>query len=330
MAAADPAAPGHRRPAAGGELVGAETAYIYLSDRVAALSVREALTELAESGEPVGSAIAMSVVEVEPAYVAGEETAVVRWINGGPALPTDKPPRPFEAGVDGRPTLVSNVETLANLVFADELGPRASLAGDREATAPRDTILLTLSGAGRDPALHEIEFGTTLRSVLAEAGGHTGPIEGALMGGYFAGLIGARVLDLPLAYQPLRAEGSGLGCAAIWLIGADECPVRLASDVMHYFEHNNARQCGPCLRGTGAMSATLDRLATARIPAADDLDRLSGWSVSLLGRGACAYLDGAAALPATLLREFPDHVRNPPRAVRAGRTVAATGCNDCG
>jgi NADH:ubiquinone oxidoreductase subunit F (NADH-binding) len=289
-------------------LVGAETAYIYLSDPVAALSVREALTELAESGEPVGSAIAMSVVEVEPAYVAGEETAVVRWINGGPALPTDKPPRPFEAGVDGRPTLVSNVETLANLVFADELGPRAFLAGDREATAPRDTILLTLSGAGRDPALHEIELGTTLRSVLAEAGGHTGPIQGALMGGYFAGLIGARVLDLPLAYQPLRAEGSGLGCAAIWLIGADECPVRLASDVMHYFEHNNARQCGPCLRGTGAMSATLDRLA-AGIPAADDLDRLSGWSVSLLGRGACGYLDGAATLPATLLREFPDHVR---------------------
>ena len=144
-----------------------------------------------------------------------------------------------------------------------------------------------------------------------------------------AGLIGARVLDLPLAYQVLRAEGSGLGCAAIWLIGADECPVRLALDVMHYFEQNNARQCGPCLRGTAAMSATLDRLA-AGTPAADDLDRLGGWSVSLLGRGACGYLDGAATLPATLLREFPR-----PRALPLRGPVPnslqlrpATGCND--
>jgi NADH:ubiquinone oxidoreductase subunit F (NADH-binding) len=290
------------------ELVGAEKAYVYVSDPVAALSVREALAELAESGEPIGPPIPVSVVEVEPAYVAGEETAVVRFINGGPALPTDKPPRPFEVGVDGRPTLVSNVETLANLVFLDELGPRAFLAGDREAMPPRDTILLTLSGAGRNPALHEVEVGTTLRAVLARAGGEVGAIQGALMGGYFAGLIGARVLDLPLAYQTLRAAGSGLGCAAIWLIGADECPVRLASDVMYFFDHNNARQCGPCIRGTGAMSATLDRLV-AGTPADDDLDRLSGWSISLLGRGACGYLDGAATLPATLLREFPDHVR---------------------
>ena len=170
------------------ELVGAETAYIYVSDPVAALSVREALAELAESPEPIGTAIVVRVVEVEPAYVAGEETAVVRLINGGPALPTDKPPRPFEAGVDGRPTLVSNVETLANLVFVDELGPRAFLAGDREATPPRDTILLTLSGAGRDPALYEVEVGSTLRAVLARAGeeaGEVGEIQGALMGGYF-------------------------------------------------------------------------------------------------------------------------------------------------
>jgi NADH:ubiquinone oxidoreductase subunit F (NADH-binding) len=311
------------------ELVGADKGYIYVSDPIAALSVREALAELAEppgppgpSG-PIGHPIPVRVVEVAPAYVAGEETAVVRLINGGPALPTDKPPRPFEAGVDGRPTLVSNVETLANLVFLDELGPRAFLAGDREGAPPPDTILLTLSGAGRNPALHEVELGTTVRAILTRAGGETDAVQGALMGGYFAGLIGARVLDLPLAYQALRAEGSGLGCAAIWLIGADECPVRLAADVMHYFEHNNARQCGPCLRGTGAMSATLDRLA-AGTPAPDDLDRLSGWAVSLLGRGACGYLDGAANLPATLLREFPDHVRahheGPCELARTART----------
>jgi NADH:ubiquinone oxidoreductase subunit F (NADH-binding) len=182
------------------EVVGAARAYIYVSDPIAALSVREALAELAELP------IELSVVEVAPAYVAGEETAVVRLINGGPALPTDKPPRPFEAGVDGRPTLVSNVETLANLAFLDVLGPGAFVAGGREGAPLRDTILLTLSGAGRDPGLYEVEVGTPLRDVVVRAGGETGSIQGALMGGYFAGIIGSRVLDLPLAHQPLRAD----------------------------------------------------------------------------------------------------------------------------
>jgi NADH:ubiquinone oxidoreductase subunit F (NADH-binding) len=271
------------------QIINADKVYIYVSDAAAAQSAREALSELDEVPIPV------VVVEVAPSYVAGEETAVVRFINGGPALPVDKPPRPYEVGVGGRPTLVSNVETLANLPFMDA------------ADAATDTLLLTLSGACRSPGLYEVEMGIRLGEVLARAGDVIGWVRGALMGGYFAGIVGRRVLDLPLSYLSLRAEGSGLGCGAIYLIGSDECPVQVASDVMHYFQANNARQCGPCLRGTGAMSAALDRLASSTT-AADDLDRLAGWSVSLLRRGACGYLDGAANLPATLVREFPDHV----------------------
>src|SRR4051794_6087922 len=92
------------------EAIEAEKAYVYVSDAGAADSVTAAIAEL--GGD---AAVPLELVVVEPGYVAGEETSAVRFIMGGPAKPLDKPPRPFEAGVEGRPTLVANVETLANL-----------------------------------------------------------------------------------------------------------------------------------------------------------------------------------------------------------------------
>src|SRR6201992_3936107 len=93
--------------------VGAERAYVSLADPAAAASVRHALAELGDVTLPV------EVVRIEPSYVGGEETAVVRVINGGPALPVDKPPRPVESGVGERPTLILNVDTLAKLPAND-------------------------------------------------------------------------------------------------------------------------------------------------------------------------------------------------------------------
>ncbi|MGB6207559.1 MAG: hypothetical protein WBF82_11375, partial [Mycobacterium sp.] len=102
-------------------IVAADSAYVYVSDHGSARSVETALTEL--GSEPHG--ITLELVTVQPGYVAGEETAAVQAINGGPAKPTDKPPRPFEVGVAERPTLVSNVETLANLPFLQSNGSAA-------------------------------------------------------------------------------------------------------------------------------------------------------------------------------------------------------------
>jgi NADH:ubiquinone oxidoreductase subunit F (NADH-binding) len=279
--------------------VGADSGYVYLSDADAAASVCQALAELNEVPVPV------EVVRVGPSYVGGEETAVVRAIDGGPALPVDKPPRPFESGVGGRPTLVSNVETLANLPAIDLQGAHACVRSSWEPQSP-GTFLLTLTGAAAAPGLYEVPLGTTLREVASLTGGFAGeePL-GAVMGGYFAGLAGAHVLDMPLNYPAARSRGTGLGCGAIWLIGADECPVAIAADLMAYFERNNARQCGPCIRGTGAMAAALGRLSRGNATG-KDADQLATWSVSLRGRGACAYLDGAANVAASVFREFPE------------------------
>jgi NADH:ubiquinone oxidoreductase subunit F (NADH-binding) len=298
--------------------VGADSGYVYLSDADAAASVCHALAELDDVPVPV------EVVRVAPSYVGGEETAVVRAIDGGPALPVDKPPRPFEAGVGGRPTLVSNVETLANLPAIDTLGLDACVQsnGDRRS---QGTFLMTLSGTCATPGLYEVPLGLTLREVAGLTGGFGGEEpQGALMGGYFAGLVGAHVLDMPLTYPAARSRGTGLGCGAIWLIGADECAVAIAADLMAYFERNNARQCGPCIRGTGAMAAALGRLASGSA-AGKDADQLTTWSESLRGRGACAYLDGAANVAASLFREFPQVARahlTAPCPLCAGRPAA--------
>ena len=100
-------------------MVAADRTYVYVSDAESASSVESALAEL---GPDVLDGIAVEVHKVEAGYVAGEETAAVRALNGGPVKPTDKPPRPFQEGVGGLPTLVSNVETLAWLPFLQRHG----------------------------------------------------------------------------------------------------------------------------------------------------------------------------------------------------------------
>jgi NADH:ubiquinone oxidoreductase subunit F (NADH-binding) len=263
------------------DAVAADRAVVYLSDALAADSVHEALAELGETPVPV------EVLLVPRTYVGGEESAVVRAIGGGPALPTDKPPRPFESGVRGGPTLVLNVETLARI---------PGVAAARNV----DSVLLTLTGAVRRPGLYEVPLGAPLRELVD-------PVEepsGFLMGGYFAGLLGPRALDLPFGFTELAAEGSGLGCGAVAVLGPQDCPVSAAADVMAYFDRENARQCGPCIRGTAAMAGALRELADGTADEAR-LEKLQGWSASLRGRGACATLDGACNVAATLLREFP-------------------------
>lgn len=281
---------------------GAERAYVYVSDSLAADSIERALSDHPGQGR---NDLDIAVHRVRPAYVAGEETAAVRSLNGGPALPSDKPPRPFERGVDDRPTQVSNVETLSNLPLIHTGGSAwYRTAGTSDSSG---TYLMTLSTSA-GTVLAEVPFGVTLREVLAWRG-HDTPVTGALMGGYFAGLLSSRVLDLPLEYVAVAAAGSGLGCGAVGVLDEDTCPVTVAGGVLQYFAANNAGQCGSCFNGTAAMAAVVTGLRLGRARQAD-IDRLRRWSASLRGRGACGTLDGATNAAATLLREFPDAVES--------------------
>lgn len=280
--------------------VGAGRAYVYVSDPESAHSVETALGEL----EPDALGIAVDMLTVQPGYVAGEETAAVRAINGGPAKPTDKPPRPFEAGVGDRPTLVSNVETLANLPYLQ--GHGSAEFRSQGTTLSPGTFLATITGAGRPPVLYELPLGLPFTELLALHGVSTEHVRGALMGGYFAGLLNRSVLETTLDHEAMRRVGSGLGCGAISVI-TDDCPVAVAASVLAYFDRENAGQCGSCFNGTAAMAAAAGALRDGAATT-EDVERLRRWSVLLRGRGACATLDAATNVAASLLDQFPDEV----------------------
>jgi NADH:ubiquinone oxidoreductase subunit F (NADH-binding) len=255
---------------------------------------------------------------VEPTYVAGEETAAVRVLNGGPAKPTDKPPRPFEEGVAGLPTLVSNVETLTNLPFVHRHGARA-FREHGTSTSP-GTFLATITGAGRPPALYEIPHGVAFTDLLSVHGVPADQVRGVLMGGYFAGLVNSDILDATLDHESLRRLGSGLGCGAIAIL-TEDCPIAVAASVMAYYDRENAGQCGSCFNGTAAMSAVIEALRDG-VATDEDLARLERWSVVLRGRGACATLDGACNVAASLLVQFPQlvarHLQNGCQTCQSG------------
>jgi NADH:ubiquinone oxidoreductase subunit F (NADH-binding) len=281
-------------------IVAADSAYVYVSDPESARSVEAALAELGSELQ----GITVDLLTVQPGYVAGEETATVRAINGGPAKPTDKPPRPFEAGVAERPTLVSNVETLANLPFLQSEGSAAFRSQGTPVSS--GTFLATITGAGRPPVLYELPHGLPFTELLALHGVSPDRVRGALMGGYFAGLLDRRVLETSLDHETMRRFGSGLGCGAISVI-TDDCPVAVAAAVLAYFDRENASQCGSCFNGTAAMAAAAGALRDGAATV-EDVERLRRWSVVLRGRGACATLDAATNVAASLLAQFPDEV----------------------
>nr|WP_090344249.1 NADH-ubiquinone oxidoreductase-F iron-sulfur binding region domain-containing protein [Mycolicibacterium malmesburyense]CRL75620.1 NADH:ubiquinone oxidoreductase, NADH-binding (51 kD) subunit [Mycolicibacterium malmesburyense] len=282
-------------------VAGARRTYVYVSDDRAAGAVTAALNEV-PAGTFGGTEI--TVVTVDPGYVAGEETAAVRRINGGPAKPTDKPPRPFEEGVNGLPTMVSNVETLANLPYIHEHGAEKF----RSVGTPMSpgTFLATITGGGRPAALYEIPHGAAFSDLLQLHGLTNEAVTGVLMGGYFAGLVNTDILDATLDHESVRRLNSGLGCGAISIL-TDDCPVAVAASVMSYFDRENAGQCGSCFNGTAAMAAVTSALRDG-VATQEDVTRLERWSVVLRGRGACGTLDGATNVAASLLRQFPQVV----------------------
>jgi NADH:ubiquinone oxidoreductase subunit F (NADH-binding) len=282
-------------------VIGARSAHVFVSDPASASAVEAAL---AQAGADALDGITVCVRTVDPGYVAGEETAAVRAINGGPAKPTDKPPRPFEEGVGGLPTLVSNVETLANLPYIHRHGAAGyRVVGTAESPG---TFLATVTGGDRPAGLYELPFGVPFTELLALHGVPDEHLRGALMGGYFAGLLNREVLDGTVDHQSMRALGSGLGCGAVSVL-TTECPVAVAASVLAYFDRENAGQCGSCFNGTAAMAAAATALRDGAATA-DDVARMRRWSDVLRGRGACGTLDAATNIAASLLHKFPAEV----------------------
>lgn len=196
-------------------------------------------------------------------YTASEQSALVQFLGGGPAKPTYSPPRPQERGVRGRPTLVSNVETLAHLALIARHGDRWFRSAGLPA-AP-GSMLVTVSGAVARPGIYEIELGTPVGDVVARAGGPTEQPQALLVGGYFGAWLDAEAAwRLPMTHAALKAAGGALGAGMVIALPASSCLIAETARVVRYLAGEGAGQCGPCVFGLPALADALAE--TARQP----------------------------------------------------------------
>jgi NADH:ubiquinone oxidoreductase subunit F (NADH-binding) len=249
--------------------------------------------------------ITLHVTAAPNRFIAGEEKALVNWLNGGPAKPTVD--RPFERGVQGRPTLVQNVETLANLALIARHGAEWF----RRIGTPTEpgSALVTVLGAVHRPGVAEIELGTTLREVLEVVGGVTEIPQAFLVGGYFGTWVSARdTLDLPFTNESLRPLGASLGARLVVAFPQDACGLAETARVVRYLERESAGQCGSCYFGLPAIATAFETLASGTAAAAHAFGRLSRLVPQVEGRGACALPTGATQLVTSALRVFAHEV----------------------
>ena len=249
--------------------------------------------------------IALHVAAIPERFVAGQETALVNWLNGGPAKPTVD--RVFEHGVHGQPTLVQNVETLAHLALIARHGAEWFR---RLGTANEPgTALVTAMGAVRAPGVGEIELGTTLRDVLGTFGGMTAMPQAFLVGGYFGTWVPAGdALDLPFTDEALRPFGASLGARLLIVLPHEACGLAETARAIRYLERESAGQCGSCFFGLPAIATAFESLALGTGDAAQAVDRLSQLVPQVEGRGACALPTGATRLVTSALRVFAPEV----------------------
>jgi NADH:ubiquinone oxidoreductase subunit F (NADH-binding) len=243
-----------------------------------------------------------SVVTGPEGYVTGEESAVVHYLNASVAKPTFIPPRPFERGVRGRPTLIQNPETLAQLALVARFGSR--WYRELGTVADPGSALVTITGAVRAPGVYELAFGTPINDLLAAAGGPSEPVQALLVGGYFGTWMDAHeAWHLRLAREDLRSVGCSLGSGVLIALGESACGLHESARVVSYLADQSAGQCGPCVYGLRAIADAVGALASG-VAHPHERERVLRWASEIRGRGACHHPDGAVRFVESALRVF--------------------------
>jgi len=284
----------------GAYAIGAGRIYIYIRgeyplaiERVdAALAELRAAGYLGENILGSGYCVDVEIRSGAGAYICGEETALFESIEGKRGFPRIKPPFPTTHGLFGKPTVINNVETLAQAPYILIHGPDAfQRLGTAESTGPK---LLCVSGDVVRPGLYEIGFGATLRHLIENlAGGVVGGALQALLVGGAAGMFATPAeLDTPITFQGLRSAGLTLGSGAIMVFNDKRDLRDVLRRLGRFFAHESCGKCYPCQLGTQRQFEILDRLAEGgALPG--DVIRLEdvGWTMtdaSLCGLGQTA------------------------------------------
>jgi NADH:ubiquinone oxidoreductase subunit F (NADH-binding) len=282
------------------ELVGAREVVIAIARG------SDAPTVVANALEERRDARKVRIATLPDRFVAGEETAVIHWINDGDARPTLTPPRPFERGVNGRPTLVQNVETLAHLALVARYG--ASWFRRVGTDAEPGTVLATVSGAVHEPGVIEVALGTAIVDVLDRCGGVSAPVDAYLVGGYFGRWVAAEP-EIRLSRESLRTAGGVLGAAGVVALSRSRCGVVETARVASYMASESAEQCGPCVFGLRTLAQRLEQIARLETDAREAFAQVGSLQAQIAKRGACAHPDGTLGFVMSALGVFADEFR---------------------
>jgi NADH-quinone oxidoreductase subunit F len=281
--------------------IGAREGVLYIRTEypLALERVRAALTRLTEEGllgERVlnsGWGLQLRIVEGAGAFVCGEETALLASIEGRRGMPRLRPPYPAEAGLQGQPTLVNNVETLANVPWILRHGAAAFAA--MGTAGSKGTKVFALAGKTARGGLIEVPMGISIRAVVEGIGG--GVADGKVfkavqIGGPSGGCVPATLADTPIDYEALSSVGAIMGSGGVVVLDESDCMVEMARYFLHFTQAQSCGRCAPCRVGTRRMLDLLEKLCAGK-GEAGDIDALEAlaWTVkrlSLCGLGQTA------------------------------------------
>jgi NADH-quinone oxidoreductase subunit F len=299
-----------------GWAVGAETTYIYIRGEytTAADILEEAIRDAYGAGilgdSVLGSGFRHHVVvhRGAGAYICGEETGMLESLEGKRGQPRVKPPFPAVKGAFGQPTVINNVETIANVPHIVERGAAwfAAIGTDERNTGPK---LYAISGHVERPGTYEYPIGVPFCTLLDGCGGmwRGGQLKAFIPGGASAAILGAQHIDLPMDFDSVARAGSMLGSAAVMVMDQDTCLVRSAARLAKFFNHESCGQCTPCREGTHWLDLLLHRIENGegRPGDADLLLRITG---NMTGTALCALADAAVGPARSLVVNFRDEV----------------------
>ncbi len=294
--------------------IGAETAIVYIrGEYIEAADRLEAAIATAEAADILGRGCLGTQVDVRilvfrgaGAYICGEETALLESLEGRRPMPRSRPPFPAVEGLYRRPTVINNVETLANV---PSIIDRGSGWYNSIGTPPRNTgpKIFCLSGRVNRPGNYELPLGAvTIRELIDEYGQGVidgKSVKGVLTAGVSAPILTADKLDTELDYDSVQAAGSMLGSASLIVLDEQTCIVRAAALMEEFFRHESCGKCTPCREGTSWLFKILSRIEAGRgVPA--DLDLLLSLSGEISGKVLCALGDFATSPVVATVKQF--------------------------
>ena len=249
--------------------IGAKNAFIHVrSDYFQSLNILDLAVKEAKAygflGENIfgsGFNLGIHIRQGAGAFVCGEETALIASLEGKRGMPQSKPPFPAEKGLSGHPTIVNNVETLANIPAILENGPNwFKSIGTRES---RGTKVFSIAGKSRQTGFIEIPMGIPISRIVHEiAGGvkNGKKLKAVMMGGPSGVCIPLQDLDTQVGYESLQEIGSSLGLGGLIVLDEDTCMVNLSKYFIEFLQHESCGKCIPCREGTRRMLQILEEV----------------------------------------------------------------------